>query len=80
MSYQSISTKPVKVRKPHRCEWCAGGINKGEPAQARAYVFDGEFVSGHMHPDCYEAMNNSSREVVSEGWMAGDFERGQVVA
>lgn len=77
LSYRSITDKPVKVNKPHRCGWCAHTIVKRDKAQARTYVFDGEFQSDWMHPECYEAMGRSDREAVCEGWMPGDFERGE---
>jgi hypothetical protein len=37
-------------------------------------------VSGYMHLDCYEGFTQSDGEVVCEGWMPGDFERGETAA
>jgi hypothetical protein len=30
-----------------------------------------------MHPECYEAMMSLDPGDLQEGWMPGDFERGQ---
>jgi hypothetical protein len=80
LSYRELSDKEVATRKAHRCEWCAGRIHKGERARNRNYVFDGQMVSGYMHLDCYEGFTQSDGEVVCEGWMPGDFERGETAA
>ena len=80
LSFRSITEREVKVRKSRQCGWCSESIAKGERARYRVYVFDGEFNSDHMHVECYEAMNGSAREVICEGWMPGDFERGQIAA
>lgn len=80
LSFRSLTDKEVVVRKSHMCGWCGYRVEKGERAQSRAYVFDGEFTSDRMHPECYNAMNGSAREVTCEGWMPGDFERGEIAA
>lgn len=80
MSYRVVKSVDVTTRKRHMCEWCAITIDAGQPAHYRSYVFDGEFNYGHMHPECHAAMLESDIEYVCEGWMPGDFGRGQVAA
>ena len=76
LSYREIKNIDVRVRKSHRCAWCAETIYKGETARSRAYVFDGDFTSDYMHPECYQAMMASPTEAYCDGFMPGDFERG----
>ena len=78
LSYREIRCAEITTRKPDRCEWCIQRINKGERAQLRVYVFDGGFTNGRMHPECYKAFSASENEALCEGWIPGDFERGQV--
>ena len=52
----TLQDKEVHTRKEHRCEWCGEMIETGSKARYRAYVFDGDFTSEHMHPECYAAM------------------------
>lgn len=79
MSYSEIRNKPVVVRKSHRCAWCAERINAGEPAQYRAYVFDGDFNADWMHPECRDAMARYPDQTdLMDGWSPGDFARGSV--
>lgn len=78
MSYDELQAKDVKPRKPHRCEWCATIIEKGERCFYRAYVWQGDFNSGYMHFDCKEAMQKSDRYVLEEGWQPGEFKRGEI--
>lgn len=75
MSYQEISCSTVKGRKDYDCEWCDEKILKGESQVSRVYKFEGELVSGRMHPECFEAMGKSSHEI-SDGWQSGEPERG----
>jgi hypothetical protein len=76
VSYREVSSTDVKVRKQHMCGWCSEAISKGEAARARSYIFDGQFISDWMHPECFTAMNNSNYRNICEGWTPGDFERG----
>jgi hypothetical protein len=69
-------TKIASTRKPHFCEWCSETIQKGEPAQYRAYIFDGDFNSSWQHPECFEAMEKSDPFYLTEGWTPGDCGRG----
>jgi len=43
------------TKKPHRCLCCHQRIEAGSPANYFAQKYDGEFHSGHMHPDCRNA-------------------------
>lgn len=75
--YAELKNKEVTCRKPHSCEWCDRKIKVGERARYRAYHFDGDFKDGHMHLECYHAMNKSPLIDIEDGWSPGDFERGQ---
>lgn len=76
MGYQEIREKVVKPRKHHTCEWCATPCIAGEPCVYRAYIFEGDFNSGYMHMECFDAMGKSDHELVSEGWIPGEPTRG----
>jgi hypothetical protein len=54
-----LTNKTVTCRKSHLCEWCGEVIEKGDQAQYRSGVHEGDFFSGHQHIECYEAMTNS---------------------
>lgn len=43
------------TRKPHACWCCHTLIEAGSPAKHFAQKYDGDFHSGHMHPDCRSA-------------------------
>lgn len=81
MSYDELAVEDVKkCRKNHLCAWCAETISKGAPAIYRAGVFDGDFLSDHFHPECWDACGRfveAVGEVVS--WTPGDFKRGTAV-
>lgn len=55
MSYTELQNKVVKARKDISCEWCPEDILKGEEHRYRAYKLDGDFVTGRMHSECYQA-------------------------
>lgn len=76
MAYEEISCKNVKCRKEARCEWCNEMIHVGDRCVYRAYKFEGNFNEGRMHPECFSAMENSSHDAVSEGWVQGEPDRG----
>ena len=79
MSYVELRSKSVTTKKAHGCAWCAIRIDAGDKAQSRAYVFEGEMVSDHMHPECHEAMlRYPDQSDLNHGWIAGDFARGSV--
>jgi len=47
------STRDIKaVRKEHVCEHCLTKIAIGEPAINAAGVYDGDFYSYYVHPEC----------------------------
>lgn len=76
LNFRSLIDKELIVRKDHMCGWCSETIYKGQTAQYRSYVFDGEVNSDRLHTECYAALANSDREAICEGWMPRDFERG----
>jgi len=68
----------VKTRKLHWCAWCNELIPVGTAGiWARSYIFEDGPQSDWMHPECYEAMVGLDPGELSEGWMAGDFQRGR---
>lgn len=79
MSYQAIKEKVVKARNQYGCSWCNEKIEKDEKHFSRAYKFEGDFNSDRMHLECFRAMENSSHDIVSEGWLPGEFKRGEIV-
>lgn len=77
MSYTELSHKEVRAtRKAHTCEWCAEPVEIGSPANHRTYIFEGDFHSEYMHPECHEAMDDTPMEYIEDGWIAGDWKRG----
>lgn len=77
MDYRELSNKEVTARKQHQCGWCAERIEKGDRAQARKYVWEGDISSDHMHPECYVAMETyKPQSDLWDGWMPGQFQRG----
>jgi hypothetical protein len=44
--------KTVKCRKDHRCEWCGEKIPAGDQAFYYAGLWDGDWQSWYMHPEC----------------------------
>lgn len=79
MSVEMLECKEVKTNKDHRCEWCPEVIEKGERARYRKYVFEGRFMRGYMHPECYEAMLKRPEDYFNdEGFMPGGYFRGSV--
>lgn len=77
MEYRELSNKEVKVRKPHKCGWCAERIETGERAQARSYIWEDGPQSDRMHPECYAAMlSYPEPSDLWDGWMPGQFQRG----
>lgn len=79
MSYAELKNKTVTTKKAHGCAWCAQRIESGEKAQSRSYVFDGDIVSDHMHPECHDAMQRYPDQLdLMEGWTPGTFARGSI--
>jgi hypothetical protein len=54
MSFES-RTNIKSCRKPKRCYWCGEWIEAGEPCVARAGVWEGDFYSDRVHPECDKA-------------------------
>lgn len=75
-----LKTKIVVCRKDHKCEWCNGDINSGEEAVSRAYIWEGDFISGHQHPECFGAMELSSEDIDEWGFEQGSLDRGKTYA
>lgn len=50
--YQELARKEVVARKPHRCGWCHGVIQKGEKYDWSKYIFDGDFHEWRSHLSC----------------------------
>ena len=50
----------VVCRKPHTCDWCGEGIEAGQQAVSGAGMFEGEFYSYHIHPECAAAIARDS--------------------
>lgn len=74
-----LKNKTIKaVKKDRECAWCAEPINKGESAQYRVYIYEG-FRTDWMHPECASAMNRTEEDL-SEGFMPGDFPRGNSIS
>lgn len=76
MSITSLRSKEVVTRKQYQCEWCGEAIEKGDFAESRTYVYDGEMISSHQHPECYLAMQTVENWKLEDGWSPGDFVRG----
>ena len=71
-----LKNKEVICAKMHVCGWCGEWIDIGEKAQYRVYKWEGDFVDGHEHPECYQAMLTLDYRDAQEGWMPGDYKRG----
>ena len=58
------------TRKPHACCCCHTLIEAGSPAKYFAQKYDGDFHSGHMHPDCCsaEVAWNDLMDTLGEDW------------
>lgn len=54
-----LSSRWVKVRKEHVCDWCGEPIAAGESARRRSGIHEGVFYDCRQHPECWEAMMNS---------------------
>ena len=70
-----LSSRTIKsIRKPRECNWCGEKIEKGESAETWSGVFDGDFFTSTMHPECHEAM--LVRPYPVHGFVFGENERG----
>lgn len=65
------SPRQIKAcRKSHRCEQCGREIDAGQPAFRFAYVYEGEFGSYHVHPECQIAASQYAKrnDLWDEDW------------
>ena len=76
--YVELQAKIVRPRKNHECEWCGEPVLKGEKCNYRSFIFEQGPQSGWSHPECWLAMAEQDRDVLCEGWMPGDFQRGSI--
>jgi hypothetical protein len=76
MGYHEFNNRQLVTRKPHRCEWCDEVLPVGSTVHYRCYVIDGEFRTGWMHLECWDAMGSMDYRDLEEGWQPGDFKRG----
>lgn len=66
---QVISVKKVKkARTQHRCNYCGGVIDKGEPYESSRYKYDGEFYEWKEHEYCSAV----ARELYHSGYFQDD--------
>jgi hypothetical protein len=47
--------RTVKTRKDRRCEWCGEDIPKGSTVTYFGGMWDGDWQSWHMHPECHKS-------------------------
>ena len=75
---EEIRDKQVTVRKDHQCGWCGEKINRGEKAQYRFYLWEGDPVSEWQHPECHTAMLAAPPDhpLYDGGYEMGEFHRG----
>lgn len=76
-SYTELKLTTPKAKKEYRCEWCDQKIVVGEKHVNRVYIYEGDFNSGRMHDECFEASGKANHDDVCEGWTPGDFKRGE---
>lgn len=69
MSFNDVTS--VVGRKPHRCEWCGGPIPIGERHSLFVGIWEGEFQSWRMHPECLEFNGDQ----IAEGFTPYEGER-----
>ena len=75
-----LSEKRVKVRKPHQCVWCGEGINIGESAKYRVYIFEGDFNADYYHLECIAATDSITNWAdYDEGFEPHAFVRGSAI-
>ncbi|CAB4154600.1 hypothetical protein UFOVP652_17 [uncultured Caudovirales phage] len=62
MSHVTESTCHTAIKR-HRCTWCWQFIEAGEQYQRYRYYDGGEASTIKMHPECFDAMQQESREL-----------------
>ena len=79
MSYTELSRSYPIGRKNYRCEWCNEVIKIKEKHFKRVFLVDNDFNDGRMHLECEKSMMTYPHEDdLRDGWMPGDFNRGEV--
>jgi hypothetical protein len=66
-----------KTRKPHSCLWCDKRIETGSAAYHASGVFEGDFWSGHHHPECAAAIDSQTWQERQDGYSPGECARGR---
>lgn len=62
----------VKVRKPHRCEWCFEPIPIGSLAFHFHGQWEGDWQNWYMHPECEGVY---ARNEYDDGFTPGEGKR-----
>lgn len=77
MSFFNI-TRVKACRKPTRCYWCGEIIEIGKPKTTTATVFEGDFQTSNLHPECFDALQRwQAAEPGEEYWPDyGSMKRG----
>ncbi len=76
----TFESRIVKTRKPHRCEWDGEVIEVGASAHYYSGIFEGDFQSYWMHPECWDAFLEYGSDYGGSCWEFEPFahERGKV--
>ncbi len=77
--YISLRNETVITKKPHQCAWCGEQIDKGNIAEYRVYIYDGDFGHDWTHPECTGALREMD---LGEDFTfsPGEFTRGKTHA
>lgn len=70
-----LQHKEVKCRKRHVCIWCGEDINMGDKAMYFSGIYEGDFQSHYMHPECDSAASRS--DIDEYGFTAYENKRGE---
>ncbi len=76
---ESLTDKVVITRKSHTCAWCGEDVEPFQSARYRAYIFEGEFNTDYMHPECCDAMTQSDFSDDDDGFDPWTYTRGRTV-
>lgn len=60
----------------HKCVWCGEKISSHSSAINRVYIFEGDFNSDYLHPECNNALEKADN--LEDGFDAGSFKRGTI--
>lgn len=64
-----------KTAKTHYCWWCGKRIEAGSAAAYFAGMYEGDFNSGHSHPECKAALDSLPHD--PDGYEFYSFARGR---